>query len=59
MKNRKTKPENLGLEGRLNPTFGFEKVRVTRVFGFGHTQVANPISKHRSSRASNTSMPKT
>ena len=25
IENEKTKPENLGLEGRLNPGFGFEK----------------------------------
>jgi len=42
MKNRKTKPENPGLEGHLNPVFWFEKVRVARVFGFGQTRVANP-----------------
>jgi len=35
MKNRKTKHENPGLEGHLNPRFGFEKVSVTLVFGFG------------------------
>jgi len=40
MKNRKTKPENPGLEGHLNPGFEFEKVRV---FGFGQTWVAYPI----------------
>jgi len=44
MKNRKTKPENSGLEGRLNPCFGFEKVRVTLVFGFNQTRVANHTS---------------
>ena len=35
----KTKPENPGLGGRLNPGFEFEKVWVTRVFGFGQTRV--------------------
>jgi len=42
MKMEKTKPENLGLKGLLNLGSGFEKVRVTQVFGFGQTQVANP-----------------
>jgi len=44
-KNGKTKPENPGLKSRLSPSFGYEKVRVTWVFGFGQTRVANP-SKH-------------
>ncbi len=38
----KTKPENPGLEGRLNPGFGFEKTPFTRVFVFDKTRVANP-----------------
>jgi len=40
MKNRKTKPENPGLEGRLNTVSGLKKFPL---FGFGQTRVANHI----------------
>jgi len=35
----KTKPENPGLKGRLNPGLGFEK---SQGYGFGQTRAANP-----------------
>ena len=44
----KTKPENPGLKGRLNPGFGFEKSPGYTGFGFGKTRVANPTEKHNS-----------
>jgi len=44
MKNRKTKPDNLRLGGRLNPGFEFEKLQATQIFG--QTPVANPTANH-------------
>jgi len=35
MQNRKTKPENPGLGGRLNPGFRFKKVRLPECSGSG------------------------
>jgi len=50
MKNRKTKLENLGMVGRLNPGFGFEKVWVSWVFRFGRTLIANLYMKAQNSK---------